>query len=311
MTFKRKVLRKIFEMTLTLFIVTLLSFLLMRLSPVDPATAYAKRNSPLVTNEQIEAARAELGLDKPLHIQYLRWIGRGLTGDFGNSLYSGKPVTEELGSATLFTLKIVGISGIMIFLGVIVFGLIAYVTKDHLMGYLLKGLFIAGLAIPPFYLAVLYLDLFALRFGFMSISENSGFIRYIIPALCLSELGIALYAIMLSKNIEHEMKDEYVQYLKCRGFRDSYILLIYVLPHALQKILPSMMQMLGFFMTGAAVVESVCSLPGLGHTIVNSVIQRDSPMIHGQVLILAATFVFFNILSYVIDEWMNRGRVTV
>lgn len=305
---KKFVLQKLIEMVLTIFVVTVLSFLLMRLSPVDPATAYAKRSSPLVTEEQIENAKQMLGLDKPLVHQYFTWAGKALKGDFGVSLRTGQPVTKELAKGAGFTLTLVALSGCFIFIGVLIFGTLNYLLRHHVLGWILRVLFIAGLAIPPFYLAILYLDVFSLRLGWMSISSNTGLIKFVIPALCLSALGIGLYALMLGKNLETEMQAPYVHYLRCRGMGELRILCFHALPHGLLKIVPSLMQMLGLFMTGAAVVESVCSLPGLGHTIVDSVIQRDSPMIHGQVLILAIGFVSANLLSDLVGYKINKQR---
>lgn len=302
------VLKKAAEIILTLLIVTLLSFLLMRLSPIDPATAYVKRNTPIVTEEQIQVARVQMGLDQPLPVQYGKWVKNALHLDFGISLGSGYPVWEEISEALPITLTIVFLAAVIMGLGIIAFGCLNFFLRDHVAGYLLICLYIAGISIPPFYLASLYIDVFALKLDWMTVAGNTGFSRYFPPALCLSVLGIALYSQLLSKGMEREMNEDYAFYARCRGLSESRILLFHALPHAIAAVIPSFLQMLGLFMAGAVIVESVFSLPGIGHLIINSVIERDSPMIHAEVLILALSFVIFNVLSDILQRCLQGDK---
>ena len=218
---RRYLIRRVVVVLLTLFVVTLLSFLLMRLSPIDPATAYVKRNSAIVTQEQIDEARVMLGLDKPLPVQYFDWV-------------------------------------------------------------------------PGFYLGTAFIDLFAVRLGWISVSGNSGFTRYFPVALCLSVLGICFYGQMLAASLEREMEQDYAMYLRCRGLREGRILLFHAFPHAVVDLLPSFAQMLGLCLANAAIVERVFSLSGLGYLIIDAVVKRDSPVIHAAVLVLALTLVLLD-----------------
>jgi len=302
--------KKSLEVILTLLIVTLLSFLLMRLSPVDPAIAYVKRNTPIVTEEQIQTTRIKLGLDKPLFVQYYTWVKNAIRFDFGISLRSGHPVIEEIGKTLHVTLKIVLLSAAIMVVGIFLFGCLNYFLRNRIIGNFLIFFYIGAISIPPFYLASLYIDIFALKLGLMSVSGNTGLLRYLPASLCLSVLGIALYSQLLGKGIEREMNEDYAFYARCRGLKESRILLFHALPHAAIAIIPSFLQMLGLFMAGAAIVESVFSLPGIGHLIIDSVIQRDSPMIHGEVLVLAFAFVTFNVLSDILQLCLQRNRIS-
>jgi len=300
--------KKAFEIVLTLLIVTLLSFLLMRLSPVDPATAYVKRNRPIVTQEEVDEARVMLGLDKPLPLQYLTWLKNALSGDLGTSLRTGHSVAQELGGALPTTLAVVLLSAAVMILGIPLLGCLHYLARKNIFGHVIVLVLLAGVSIPPFYLASVYLDVFAVNLGVISVAGNTGLARYLPAALCLSVLGIALYALMLSKAMQAEMGEDYAIYLRCRGISEGRILLRHALPRAVIGLVPSFMQMLGLFMAGACVVESVFSLPGIGHLIIVSVIQRDSPMLHAEVLVLALAFVAFNILADVLRRAMNRHQ---
>lgn len=137
---RRYLIRRVTVVLLTLFVVTLLSFLLMRLSPVDPATAYVKRNSAVVTQEQIDEARVMLGLDKPLPVQYFDWVVDALHMDFGISLGTGNPVTEELAKTVPVTLTVVAYSAVIMSLGVLGVGMLGYLWRQKAGGMILSFL---------------------------------------------------------------------------------------------------------------------------------------------------------------------------
>lgn len=194
--------RRISVMIFSLLFVTLLSFMLMRLSPVDPAAAYVMRNSAIVTEEQITAARIELGLDKPLAIQYFTWVKDALGGEFGISLASGKPVLTELSKSIPVSLRVVGVSAVLMISGVLLFGCLQYLTRERLAGKALTVLSIIGISIPAFYLALLFIQYFAFQSDFISVTGNTGLMKYLPAALCLSVGGAAFYSQMLAGSLE-------------------------------------------------------------------------------------------------------------
>ena len=151
-----------------------------------------------------------------------------------------------------------------------------------------------GISVPGFYLGTAFIDLFAVRLGWISVSGNSGFTRYFPVALCLSVLGICFYGQMLAASLEREMEQDYAMYLRCRGLREGRILLFHAFPHAVVDLLPSFAQMLGLCLANAAIVERVFSLSGLGYLIIDAVVKRDSPVIHAAVLVLALTLVLLD-----------------
>ena len=160
---RRYLIRRVIVVLLTLFVVTLLSFLLMRLSPIDPATAYVKRNSAVVTQEQIDEARVMLGLDKPLPVQYFDWVVDALHMDFGISLGTGNPVTEELAKTVPVTLTVVAYSAVIMSLGVLGVGMLGYLWRQKAGGMILSFLTMIGISVPGFYLGTAFIDLFAVR----------------------------------------------------------------------------------------------------------------------------------------------------
>ena len=198
--------RKILELLLTLLIVTFLSFLLVKLSPVDAAEAYARRTFMLYTPEQLDELREEMGLNQPLLVQYGTWVGNALHLDFGTSLVNGRSVLGEVSRAMGVTLSIVLIAAVIEAVGILLVGSLCYWCRRKWAHLLLVFVCIVGVSIPPFFLASSFLDVFAVRFGWISVASSTGLMRYLPAAICLAVGGIALYSQLLSKNIEREMK---------------------------------------------------------------------------------------------------------
>ena len=194
--------RKILELLLTLLIVTFLSFLLVKLSPVDAAEAYARRTFMLYTPEQLDELREEMGLNQPLLVQYGTWVGNALHLDFGTSLVNGRSVLGEVSRAMGVTLSIVLIAAVIEAVGILLVGSLCYWCRRKWAHLLLVFVCIVGVSIPPFFLASSFLDVFAVRFGWISVASSTGLMRYLPAAICLAVGGIALYSQLLSKNIE-------------------------------------------------------------------------------------------------------------
>lgn len=298
--------QKIITALATLLLVTMFSFLLMRLSPIDPAEAYVKRNSAMVTQQQIDAARIKLGLDKPLYIQYIDWFKNAIHINFGTSLSTGRSVVSELKNALPTTLIIVCISTIITIIGVLLFACIGYLNKSRFLHKFMRFLGILGVSLPAFYIATAFIDFFAIKVGAISVVSNSGFIRYAPAAICLCVSGICFYSQMLMDALIHEMEQDYCIYAKCRGLTETRILLCHALPHALIDLLPNFAQMIGMSFANASIVERIFSLSGLGYLMIDSVIARDTPVIHATVLVLAGALVIMDIVAETVQKLLQR-----
>lgn len=307
-TTRQFIMNKVLEMLITLVIVTLISFLLVRLSPIDPAEAYARRSMAAFsfTDEQIEALREDMGLNDPLPVQYVLWIRDAIHLDFGESFVSGQPVFEKVTTAVGITVTIVLISGVIQTVFILLFGCLCYLTRKHWIGHVLIFLCIAGVSIPAFFFAAAYLDIFAVKLGWTSVVGKTGLMRYFPAAACIAIGCISLFSPMLANSLQKEMEQDSVFYARCRGLSETRILLRYALPGAIATLLPNFCQMLGLCMAGSAIVERVFSLPGLGYLIIDSVLYRDSPVIHATILFLAFSLVMFNILSDVLRRILQR-----
>jgi len=300
--------QKVCELILTLFLVTIISFLLMKLSPVDSAEAYARRTFSVSSQEQVEKIREDMGLNKPLLVQYGTWLVNATHLDFGTSLFNGHKVLDEISNAMGITLKIVLLSAMIQAVGILILGCICYLCKNNFINILLTFLCIAGVSMPPFFFASTFIDVFAVNLNFISVTSNTGILRYLPAAICLSISGIAFYSQLLSKNIEHEMNEDYVLYARCRGLAELRILLYHALPHALTALIPSFLQMVGISLAGSAIIERIFSLPGLGYTIIDSILYRDAPMIHATILFLAFFLVICNTSADILQRVLKKDQ---
>lgn len=280
----------------------------MRLSPIDPAEAYVKRSSAFATPEQIADARIMLGLDRPLYEQYFNWVGDAITGEFGISLGTGHPVTYEMGKAIPITLSVVGLLTLIMILGTLIGGTVLYLAKNNFIGKVLSVINIIGISVPAFYLGILFLNVFAVKFNFISVTGNTGVMRFLPAALCLAITGICFYSEMLVGSLKREMNEDYANFFRYQGIPERNILLRHALPHAMIDFIPSFMQTIGLCLAGAAIVERVFSLPGLGYLIIDGVVERDAPLIHGCVLFLALMFVLLDIISDLLQYSLQKNK---
>ncbi len=305
---KKYTLKKLIELIFTLFFVTLLSFLLMRLSSVDPATAYAKRMIGSPTIEQIEVIRIQLGFDKPLLVQYGRWVIDLLQFDLGTSLANGHEVWTDIATAFPKTIGIVFLASVFQIITIVVMSCTVFLLPWKMPKNILNIICILGVSIPSFYLATLYLDFFAVKKSLISVTGNTSFLSYISPALCIGVFGASFYIPMLMDALEHESNEDYAFYARCRGLSESRLLFFHFLPRAAVGLIPNFLQSIGLALANATVIEQIFSIPGFGYLIVNHVLDRDTPMIHAEVFFLALAIALCNIAADLIQWAIQRKK---
>ena len=294
------------EGVLTLLLVTFLSFLLMRIAPIDQAEAYARRNTVQPTQERIAEIRADMGLDKPLLQHYVKWLSGVIQLDFGNSLTNNKPVWDDLLFAAGISLRIIILSVLLQIPIFILIGCGEYLLLNQRGKLILDIITILLISIPTFYLGSLYLDTFAVKAGLIKVVTASGFLRYFSPALCIALPASAFYGRLLGNSLIKEQNKDYVFFLRCRGLPERTILLRHVLPYGLLFVMPSFMQNIGMILAGAGVVEKIFNVPGVGYMLIDHVLARDAPMIHAILLFFALVFIFTNTLGKAIQIWLNK-----
>ncbi len=294
---------RLLDLVVVLVGVSVLVFLLIRLVPGDAVSIMLGANSE-VTPERVGALRARLGLDLPLPVQYLRWIGGALLGDLGTSAWTGRPVAEEIAANAWPTVELTGLAlalgaGLALPLGCAMARM-----RGGLADLVLRLGAIVGLTIPSFWLGiVLILATASLAPGFASL----GYVPFSqdplgnLERMCLPALALALPVIAnLSRLVRSAMLDalgeDYVRTARAKGAGEGRVVYRHALRNALIPFVTSLGITAGYLFGGAIVVEQVFAVPGLGRLVLGAIAERNYPLVQGAILVLTAVFVTVNLV---------------
>lgn len=297
--------RRLPGMAVVLVGVTLLSFFLSMISPVDPAESFARRSIMNPTPDKIEEIRKEMGVNLPLHQQYLNWVGKCLRGDLGISLLTKHAVSADIESKLPETMKLVGMAMFWIAMLAIPVSVISAIKKDSFFDHMVRGLTILGISLPNFWLGFLLLLVFAVIFPVFKVVDYGNFKSLILPSLALALPTAASTIRLFRATILSNMNEPYVEYARARGLSANRVMWRHVLPNSLPPLITMFSQYLGYMIAGSVVVESLFSWNGIGTHLVQAIIGRDLPTINGCVLVIAVIIVVFNILADMINALLD------
>ena len=290
--------------------VSMLSFLLLAVSDRDPAEIIARRGNLHASEETIENIRTELGLDKPVAVQYLYWLGGILSGDMGTSIYSYRPIEQDLAEYFPVTFALVGLALAWTVLLTIPAGLLCARFRDGAADHAARGVTVLGICLPSFWLGFLLLLAFAVKLPVFQVLPEPGIKGYVLPSFALG-FPMACSAIRIFRSaMLAELSKDYVRYAKARGLSGWRILICHVMRNALPPVITLFCQYLGYLIAGSAVVESVFSLKGIGSYLIACVIAADITAVSTCIVIIAGIFVLANlagdILNRILCPWMVR-----
>ncbi|MCW3791573.1 ABC transporter permease subunit [Paenibacillus sp. LS1] len=291
----------IFRRALTLvplvLFATFVAFVLMRLSPVDPAEAYFSAAHIKPNAQMLQEKRAELGLDDSFMSQYVQSAVRMLKLDLGTSYLSSKSVWGEIWQRLPATLQLTGSSMLIAFVAVVTLGYFSAVHAGRWVDYAVRILSYIGASLPQFMLGYLLIYLFALHWDLLPVEGKGTWQHLILPSLTLSLALVATYARLFRESILEQLKQAYVDYAHTRGLKPRSIMLRHVVRLAILPIITGFGMNLGRLITGTIVVERVFSWPGLGRFFVESIFNRDLPVIQGYVFFAACLYLCTSLLT--------------
>ncbi len=299
--------RLVLAVPVLLGVVTLV-FFVMRVVPGDIARNLAGDNA---TVAQVDQLRHSLGLDKPVAVQYVTYIGKLARGDLGRSVYSRRSVAQELRSAFPRTvvLAVVALS-IATVIGVSL-GVLAASRPQTMFDYAGMGFAAISLAFPNFVLALVLVYVFAVKFGWLPASGKMDVKHLILPVTTIALRESAVTFRLTRATMLDAMHGDYVRTAWAKGLSERLVLMRHALRNALLPIVTLVGLQLGFTLGGAVIIESIFAYPGVGNLIVSSINQRDYAIVQGGVLVLAVFFVLINLtvdLSYsLIDPRVKHG----
>lgn len=298
---RRYLFHRLWQSLLTLVLASLVVFAGIRALPGDPATTLAGEQADPAA---IAAVRAQLGLDRPLPVQYLRFVGNALTGDFGKSIRTGTPVSEMLGATLPVTLQLAVYAMLIAVLLGMAFGVIAAVFRGRWPEWGANGFSLLALSVPNFWLgilAVLYLSVQLGWFpasGYVSPFDNPlRAIYYLtLPALILGLSHAAVVQRQTRASMVDTLTADFVRTARAKGLGRAAVIFRFGLRNSLIVVTTIVGLQLGGLIAGAVVTERIFSLPGIGKLTLDSVFTRDYPVIQAVVLVITAAYIVINLL---------------
>jgi peptide/nickel transport system permease protein len=294
-------LRRVLAAVPVMGVVALVVFLLLRLTPGDPAAVLAGDNA---TPAQLERIRTSLGLNEPLYVQFFTWINKLLHGDLGVSLISNVPVLKMISQRIEPSIS-VAIATIILAVAVAVpLGVIAAWKQGTWIDRFVMGLSVLGFSVPVFVIGYVLIQVFAIDLrwlpvqGFRSITAGFGpfFERLVLPTLSLSFIYIALIARMTRASMLDVLGEDYVRTARAKGIGEIAVLFRHALRNAAVPVITVIGTGFALLISGVVVTESVFNIPGIGRLTVDAVLARDYPVIQAMILLTSLLYVTINLL---------------
>ena len=304
----RLILQRLASIVGILFVVTIGTFVLIKLSPIDPVSM--KFNLVGATPDPVVVAqiREQLGLNDPWWQQYLRWLGQILQGDFGESILYALPVATILGGALPNTLGLVSLALVMGIVVTIPLGMLSAKYQDSWIDHGVRLVTFLALAIPGFWVGLLLLYLFGVKLQLVSITNTNGFSAYVLPAVTLALWICGLYIRRLRNAILEVSRQPFVQGARALGLQGWITDLSHTNPHVGLMLLPMMGVTMGAMLGGSAVIETVFSIKGIGYMMVQGIMARDYVLMQGYIIWITLVFIVINIIIDVLSVWLNPKR---
>jgi len=283
-------------------VVALFVFLLLRLSPGDPAAVIA---GDYATAEDVQKIREKLGLSEPIFVQFVTWLGSLIQGDLGTSIFSNKPVTELIAQRLEPTLMLALTTIIFSILVAVPLGTIAAFRAGSWIDRLVMLFSVGGFSVPVFVLGYILIYYFSITWrvlpvqGYRSPFEDGmlPFIQHIIlPTLTLSVIYIALLARMTRASVMEVLEEDYIRTARAKGLSEVKILMRHALRNAAVPIVTVIGIGIALLIGGVVVTESVYNIPGLGRLVLDAVLARDYPIIQGLILFFSLIYVLLNLI---------------
>jgi peptide/nickel transport system permease protein len=280
-----------------------LTFLMIRLIPGDAVQIMLGANAE-VTPQQIATMRARLGLDQSIFVQYAHWVGRALHGDLGTSVWTGRPVLEEILPRVGVTAEVTLLALLLAAILAIPLGCLMATARRRWTDYSIRVLSIVGITTPSFWLGVMLLYAVSVAapdarmLGWVSFADDplGNLQRVILPVTALALPVLVSLARVVRASMVEVMRQDYIRTARAKGLAERDVIIVHALRNALLPFLTSFGIMAGYLFGGSVVIEQVFALPGLGRLMVGAIAERNYPLVQASILLATLTFVVVNTL---------------
>lgn len=304
------ILRRLAAMIPVLVLVTFGVFTLIHLTPGDPIDAMMAESFDPAAKERL---RVDLGLDQPIHVQYLTWIGRVVRGDFGRSIRDNEPVIENVSRRIGVSLQLGGYAMVISLAVAFPIGILSATHRNSPIDGFGTMFALFGICMPNFLIALLLIYVFGVKLAWLPISgyvpPDEGILGTIrsltLPAITL---GLALAAVVtrtLRSSLLETLSEDYVRTARAKGLAEQMVIRKHALKNGLIPVVTILGLQLGTLIGGAVITEFIFALPGVGRLVVSAIFSRDYPLVQGVILLIAIGFVLSNLLVDIVYGWLD------
>lgn len=294
------IVRRIFQLLFLLLGISFIVFMSMHLAPGDPATIIG---GPTATESDLEAIREDLGLNRPVLVQYVDYLKGVVKGDFGYSYQNSQPVSEAIASRFPNTIKLATASIIVAVIIGIIAGMISAMRQNSWLDVTSTTFALVGVSIPNFWLGTILILLFAVNLQWLPVSglnnsifSTDGLKELILPSITLGTSTAALIARMSRSSMLEVTKSDYIRTAKAKGVKNRTIIWVHALRNAMIPVVTVIGINFGALLGGTIITEQVFAINGIGRLMVDAIAARDFPVVQGTVLLVAAIFVIVNLI---------------
>lgn len=296
------VLKRLLGLIPTLLLVAVMVFLFVHLLPGDPARLAA---GPEADEQTVALIRADLGLDQPIHKQFVRFFVNAAHGDFGTSLRSKLPVSQEIAERFWPTLWLTVTSMIWAVIFGLFIGVFSAVWRNEWPDRAGMTLAVSGISFPPFALGMVLMEVFSVQLGWLPTVGADSWRHYVLPSLTLGAGVAAIMARFTRSSFIEIMKEDFVRTARAKGLNERIVIAKHCLRNALIPVVTMMGLQFGFLLGGSIVVEKVFNWPGMGRLLIDAVEMRDYPIIQAEILLFSLEFIFINLVVDVLYAVIN------
>ena len=324
------IIKRLLQIIPVVFGVTLIAFALIHLAPGDPVITMLGQHA---TQQEIDEARAKFGLDQPLYIQYFIWLGDVLQGDLGRSIISHEQVTIEIASRFPNTIELAITAMIFAILIGVIAGIISATKQYSVADYSVMGVALFGISMPVFWLGIMLMMIFGVFLGWLPIGGRidllipfqriTGFMvidsiitgngaalisvlrHLILPAIALGTIPMAIIARTTRSSMLEVLRQDFIRTERAKGLSERKVIYKHAIRNAMVPVVTVIGLNFGLLLSGAILTETVFSWPGVGRLVVDSVFDRDYPLVIGCILVFALVFVIVNLITDLLYTYID------
>ena len=299
----------------TVVLLTLLVFLFLRVIPGDPALQVLTSGTGegSFTEEQLQAVRHDLGIDRPLHIQYVTWIWNMIRGDLGTSYFFGVEIRDQMKVRLPVTLELTALGLIMAFVVALPLGILSAIKQDTLIDYVARIVSFSGVAIPNFVTALVTVYLLVRLFNWIPPLDyaapwqdfGKNLSQMVFPSVVMAFLMMAFISRVARSSMLEVLREDYIRTARAKGLRERQVIYLHALRNSFLPILTVTGWYFGVYLGGTVVIESIFVLPGMGKLLLDSVAHRDYAVVQAEVFLIAMMVLILNLGVDLLYGWVD------